>query len=127
MKEAISRAGIKPEEIDYINMHGTGTRFNDSMEAKAIAEVFAGKVPSSTTKPVTGHTLGAAGALEAAICFLSLGEKTLPVQVWDKEQDEELPVLDIVSEPRTLETPVKVCMSNSFAFGGANSSLILGI
>ena len=127
MKEAISRAGIKPEEIDYINMHGTGTRFNDSMEAKAIAEVFAGKVPSSTTKPVTGHTLGAAGALEAAICFLSLGEKTLPVQVWNKEQDEEIPVLDIVSEPRTLETPVKICMSNSFAFGGANSSLILGI
>lgn len=139
MKSALASAGLNAADVDYINLHGTGTKFNDSMEAKAVDALFGGRetpVLCSTTKPLTGHTLGAAGALEAAVCFLSIvnnigkaaGEIKLPVQVWDGVQDEELPFLNIVSKGKNCAAgKVRVCMSNSFAFGGANSSLILGL
>lgn len=137
MESALKSAGLKPEQIDYINLHGTGTKFNDSMEGKAVDAVFAGyKVPCSTTKPMTGHTLGAAGALEAAVCYNAIvnnagkseGEIKLPVQVWDKIQDEEIPELNIVNaDEKSGCKKVRICMSNSFAFGGANASLIIGI
>lgn len=138
MEAALSCASLSPEDVDYVNLHGTGTRFNDSMEAKAVDAVFGSyKVPCSTTKPITGHTLGAAGALEAAICYLSCDGNSaqvtpsLPVQVWDGVQDDELPVLNIVSsskkDEKALPKKVTVCMSNSFAFGGSNASLILGV
>ncbi len=138
IRRALENAGLSVSEVGYINLHGTGTKFNDSMEGKAVNAVFgeAGcKVPVSTTKPVTGHTLGAAAALEAAICWKAMVEnkgKTenvkLPVQVWDGERDEEIPDLNIVdgkSGGKTAE--LKVCLSNSFAFGGANACLVLGI
>ena len=106
------------------------------MEGKAVAAVFAGyKVPCSTTKPMTGHTLGAAGALEAAVCYNAIvnnagkpeGEIKLPVQVWDKIRDEEIPELNIVNAGEKSDCKkVRICMSNSFAFGGANSSLVIG-
>lgn len=134
MEKALDFAGIKPEEVDYINLHGTGTKYNDSMEANAVSAVFGkNEVAVSTTKPVTGHTLGAAGALEAAICYACIeknygkAEIKLPVQVWDKQQDSEMPVLNIVDENSKNSGKVKICLSNSFAFGGANSSLIIGI
>lgn len=147
MEAALKNANLTPEKIDYINLHGTGTKANDSMEAKAVSEVFGDyKVKASATKPMTGHTLGAAGSLEAAICCLALKENLgksgedvkLPVQVWDGEADKEFPTLDFVCS-RTSETdcvtdvietpttPPKVAMSNSFAFGGSNACLILGI
>ena len=105
------------------------------MEAKAVHAVFGNSgVPASTTKPVTGHTLGAAGALEAAVCYACIEkncggkEIKLPVQVWDKRQDSEIPALNIIdSENNKNSGKVKICLSNSFAFGGANSSLIIGI
>lgn len=138
IRRALENAGVSASEVGYINLHGTGTKFNDSMEGIAVDAVFgkAGcKVPVSTTKPVTGHTLGAAAALEAAICWKAMVEnkgKTenvkLPVQVWDGERDEEIPELNIVdgkSGGKTAE--LKVCLSNSFAFGGANACLVLGI
>ena len=138
MKQALTRAELNPTDIDYVNLHGTGTKFNDSMEAKAVDSVFGNyKVPVSTTKPMTGHTLGAAGALEAAICYFSIvnnqsknkDEIKLPVQVWDGVQDSELPVLNFVGKDNKWENTgkVKICMSNSFAFGGANSCLIIGV
>lgn len=135
MEKALSFAGLKPQEIDYLNTHGTGTKFNDSMESKAVDAVFgAHKVPCSTTKPMTGHTLGAAGALEAAVCWECLvknkgeGSVKLPVQVWDEVQDPEMPSINIISKNNNKNTgKVKICMSNSFAFGGANSSLIIGL
>ena len=134
MEKALDFAGIKPEEVDYINLHGTGTKYNDSMEANAVSAVFGkNEVAVSTTKPVTGHTLGAAGALEAAICYTCIeknygkAEIKLPVQVWDKQQDSEMPVLNIVDENSKNSGKVKICLSNSFSFGGANSSLIIGI
>ena len=136
MQQALSRAELKPTDVDYVNLHGTGTKFNDSMEAKAVDSVFGNyKVPVSTTKPMTGHTLGAAGALEAAICYCTIlkndcaNEIKLPIQVWDGVQDAELPVLNIVGKDNKWENTgkVKICMSNSFAFGGANSCLIIGV
>ncbi len=128
IKAALKDAELKPEQIDYVNMHGTGTHLNDSMEGKGVNLVFGQyKVPVSTTKPVTGHTLGAAGALELAACFMAIKSQKLPVQVWDGEFDTEIPELNIVSKSKepALNRPVKVCMSNSFAFGGANASLII--
>ena len=128
MKRALESAGIKPCDVDYVNMHGTGTKFNDSMEAKAINAVFGDyKVPVSTTKPVTGHTLGAAGALEAAICYSSINNVELPQQVWDGEQDSELPELNIVKKGYKSDKKTKICLSNSFAFGGANACLVIGV
>lgn len=134
MREALRRADLELGEIDYLNAHGTGTRYNDSMEAKAIKAVFGDiKVPVSTTKPVTGHTLGSAGAIEAAICYACITnnrdseEPVLPVQVWDGLQDSDLPVLNIIDKNNSKGAgKVKICMSNSFAFGGSNASLIIG-
>ena len=148
IRRALESSGISLEDVGYINLHGTGTKFNDSMEAKAVAAIFgeareageaggahAASVPVSTTKPVTGHTLGAAAALEAAICWKALVENSgkndnikQPVQVWDGERDEELPVLNFVSgKSKLAEGELKVCLSNSFAFGGANACLVLGL
>lgn len=127
MEKALSSANIKPEEVDYINLHGTGTKFNDSMEAKAVDAVFgAYKVHCSTTKPITGHTLGAAGALELAICFAAVTNNALPPQIWDGVFDDEMPKLDFVSKNNSLnQGKVKICISNSFAFGGANACLVI--
>ena len=135
IRRALEASGLATSDIGYINLHGTGTKFNDSMEAKAVAAIFGEKaVPVSTTKPVTGHTLGAAAALEAAICWKALTENSgknniqLPLQVWDGERDEELPALNIVDgKSEAKEGELKVCLSNSFAFGGANACLVLGL
>ena len=125
MKEALNMAGLKPEDIDYINLHGTGTPLNDSMEALAVNSVFKDSKPYvSSTKPVTGHTLGAAGALEISLCWMSLAEGGLPVHCWDKECDTEMPELNFVQ--KGVKAKNKICMSNSFAFGGCNVSLIVG-
>ena len=127
IENALSSAKIQPEEIDYINLHGTGTKFNDSMEAKAVDAVFGSyKVPCSTTKPVTGHTLGAAGALELAICFAAITNNVLPPQIWDGAIDEEMPELNFVNKNDKLRQ-TKICLSNSFAFGGANACLVIGM
>jgi len=135
IRRAIEMAGIKASDVGYINLHGTGTRFNDSMEAKAVAAAMEGRaVPVSTTKPVTGHTLGAAAALEAALCWKALFENNgknanikLPLQVWDGQHDEELPQLNFVDGRSEVKCQgeLKVCLSNSFAFGGANACLVL--
>lgn len=124
MESALKEAGLKPEQIDYINLHGTGTHLNDSMEGKGVDLVFKNyKVPVSTTKPMTGHTLGAAGSLEVAACFNAIKMQKLPVMVWDGEKDPEIPELNFVSHPDGKA--VRTCMSNSFAFGGCNASLII--
>jgi 3-oxoacyl-[acyl-carrier-protein] synthase-1 len=129
MTEALAAAGIGPAGVDYVNLHGTGTPLNDQMEAAALRAVFADNGPPlSSTKPVTGHTLGAAGALELALCWMILaaGRKTgkLPVHCWDGDRDSGMPALNMVNS-ETSACP-RVCMSNSFAFGGCNVSLIIG-
>lgn len=131
MQEALRRANIGIADIDYINVHGTGTRLNDSMESFGIHSVFgkrAADIPVSSSKSVTGHALGAAGAIEAALCWqaVALQSRKLPVHVWDGEPDPALPRLNFVTKDFTAETPARICMSNSFAFGGCNVSLIIG-
>jgi len=123
MKAALADAELTAGKIGYINLHGTGTELNDKAEALAMKAVFNDMPPVSSTKPITGHTLGAAGALEAAICWMVLTERRgLPVHCWDGVIDDEIQVSPIGKDCR--ETP-DICMSNSFAFGGCNVSLIL--
>ena len=131
MKAAIMEAKIGPSQIGYVNLHGTGTDLNDKAEAFALSAVFGETLPKvSSTKPILGHTLGAAGALEAAVCWMVLKEqKGLPVHCWDGDRDEEFPSLPVVSlsgpeQPAPART--SICMTNSFAFGGCNVSLVLG-
>ncbi|GHV54003.1 beta-ketoacyl-[acyl-carrier-protein] synthase II [Spirochaetia bacterium] len=134
MREALSNAGKKPDDIDYVNLHGTGTPLNDSMEALALAAVFPASAPLvSSTKPVTGHTLGAAGALELALCWMALdaasknaeGKGKVPLHCWDGVSDGELPPLHLVGKEDGAQK-LRICMSNSFAFGGCNVSLVIG-
>ena len=129
MRGALQRAQLSAADVDYLNMHGTATVQNDAMESRAIFELFGNSVPVSSTKPLTGHTLGAAGALEAALCWLSLTdnpEGLLPPHWWDGAHDPTLPALDLVAPGRTRGTALRHVMSNSFAFGGNNVSLVLG-
>lgn len=128
MHKALGRAGLQPAQIGYLNLHGTATQHNDAMESHAVSQVFANGVPCSSTKPMTGHTLGAAGALEAAFCWLSLSHGgALAPHVWDGQGDPALPALNWVTPGQTLApAPQRCLMSNSFAFGGNNVSLIIG-
>lgn len=131
MRQALADAGLGAESIAYVNLHGTGTRHNDAMESAAMAAVFPTGVPCSSTKPITGHTLGAAGALEAAFCWLCLSawnrDHQLPPHVWDEQPDPELPALALVRKgERFMRQSTLAMMSNSYAFGGSNLSLILG-
>ncbi|SQH74241.1 3-oxoacyl-(Acyl carrier protein) synthase [Shewanella benthica] len=128
IQSALEDANLAAEDIDYINLHGTATQKNDAMESRAIKQVFGSTPPPcSSTKPITGHTLGAAGAIEAAFCYLLLSQEssrqTLPPQIWDGVQDPQDPSLPLVSQGQSAE--VNYLMSNSFAFGGSNASLIL--
>ncbi|RQS11014.1 beta-ketoacyl-ACP synthase [Burkholderia sp. Bp9002] len=129
LREAIADAGVTPAVIGYVNLHATATRHNDAMEAGVMARVFPDGVPASGTKPLTGHTLGAAGATELAFAWLALARDiALPVHRWDGEADPALEPLDLVQTSRRLggDGRGQYAMSNSFAFGGSNASLVLG-
>nr|WP_295777203.1 beta-ketoacyl-ACP synthase [Rhodoferax sp.] len=128
MRAALLRANLKPADIDYINLHGTATRQNDSAECIAVHELFSDGIAVSSTKPLTGHTLGGAGALEAALCWLTLRDNPrgyLPPHWWDGAVDSELPPLRIVESGQSLGRAPRHLLSNSFAFGGSNASLVL--
>lgn len=131
MKLALHSAGLQPQQIGYLNLHGTATQHNDAMESLAVAQLFPEGVPCSSTKPMSGHTLGAAGALEAAFCWLSLSAENpaqaLPPHLWDAQADPALPALRWVTPADRLDPHApRRLMSNSFAFGGNNVSLIIG-
>ncbi|PMS19106.1 beta-ketoacyl-[acyl-carrier-protein] synthase II [Trinickia dabaoshanensis] len=126
LRAALADAGMTARSIGYVNLHATATRKNDEMEARLMARVFPDGVAASGTKPFTGHTLGAAGATELGFAWLSLvreGAK-LPRHLWDGLADPALPALDLIENERRL-TPGQAVMSNSFAFGGSNVSLVL--
>ena len=127
MSAALQEAGLEADDIDYINLHGTATRLNDCMESRAVYDMFGKATPCSSTKPLTGHTLGAAGATEVALCWLLLTHEkpVIAPHVYDGEKDEELSDICLVTES-DASGPVNVVMSNSFAFGGNNVSVILG-
>jgi 3-oxoacyl-[acyl-carrier-protein] synthase-1 len=128
MRAALTDAQLEPGAIDYVNLHGTATPHNDAMESKAVERVFGGDVSMSSTKPLTGHALGAAGAIEAAFCWLLLGRdnaaKRLPPHVYDGEFDPELPRLSLVKPEQRAERLSRI-MSVSFGFFGNNAALIL--
>ncbi|WP_405597809.1 MULTISPECIES: beta-ketoacyl-ACP synthase [unclassified Pseudoalteromonas] len=125
MQQALQSAQLAPSDIDYINAHGTATLKNDEMEALAINRVFGNNTPLSSSKHLTGHTLGAAGAIEAGICWLLLkgrGQNALPYNVIKSGGN----LADIKIIKQAFKPILKYCLSNSFAFGGNNASLILG-
>lgn len=131
MAKALAAAGISADQVDYLNLHGTATTHNDAMESQAVQAVFPHGVPCSSSKPMVGHTLGAAGALEAAFCWLTLStynpEQLLPPHLWDGQADPALPTLNLVQHGTQLSSSrPRRLMSNSFAFGGNNISLLLG-
>lgn len=132
MQAALREAGLQAGDIGWINLHGTGTELNDAMESLAMDAIFPrGSVPCASTKPMTGHTLGAAGALEAAIAWATLvpgnAMGALPPHIWDGQADPALPRLDFSGDEHCYAPGKRrIAMSNSFAFGGNNASLILG-
>ncbi|WP_019449363.1 beta-ketoacyl-ACP synthase [Cupriavidus sp. BIS7] len=129
MQQALARAGLRAADIDYLNLHGTATEQNDVMEAHAVADLFGRDVPVSSTKPQTGHTLGAAGAVESALMYLTLTDNPqgrLPPHWWDGAADPSMPALHLVGGNESLGRPVRHVMSNSFAFGGSNCVLAMG-
>jgi 3-oxoacyl-[acyl-carrier-protein] synthase-1 len=131
MEAALSAAGLQVGSIDYVNLHGTATRLNDLVEGRVVAALFGSSVPCSSTKAMTGHMLGAAGASEAALLWLTLhldySAGALPPHLWDGEADRAIPSLDLAEPGRTLPRKRRsAMMSNSFGFGGSNASVILG-
>lgn len=126
IQQALGDAGIAPEQVGYINLHGTATPLNDRIESHVINALFGVRVPCSSTKHLTGHTLGAAGITEAAIGMLILQRNLqLPAQDFSQSpRDETLPPCEIIEHLQPLPRPI--ILSNSFAFGGNNASILLG-
>jgi 3-oxoacyl-[acyl-carrier-protein] synthase-1 len=127
MRLALADAGCEPAAVGYLNLHGTATAQNDAMEAAATLRVFPEGIACSSTKPLTGHTLGAAGALEAAICWHLLSgaaERSLPPNWTRGPVDPALAGLRLV-RPGQAAPGLKRALSNSFGFGGSNLSLLL--
>ncbi|MDQ8022722.1 MAG: beta-ketoacyl-ACP synthase [Moraxellaceae bacterium] len=126
VRQALQRAGLDATQLDYINCHGTATPLNDAMESRVFGELCP-QVPASSTKALTGHTLGAAGAVEAALCWLTLtdAQHRLPPNLWDGQADSELPALNLVAVGDRATQPVRNVLSTSFAFGGNNAALVL--
>ncbi|GGD53075.1 beta-ketoacyl-ACP synthase [Pseudoxanthomonas indica] len=129
IEQAIARAGIGAADIGYVNLHGTATPQNDAMESRAVAATVGTSVPVSSTKPLTGHTLGAAGAIEAGLAWLTLVDnplRRLPPHWWDGQFDPELPALTLVNPGDVAAGPLRYVLSHSFAFGGSNAVLLFG-
>lgn len=123
MEAALSAAALQPGAIDYINLHGTGTVSNDKAEGRAVAAVFGNSTPCSSTKGATGHTLGAAGALEAIVCALAIERGFMPGGASCRDLDPECAVGYLQHNGSSAPRHV---LSNSFGFGGSNCSLVLG-
>jgi 3-oxoacyl-[acyl-carrier-protein] synthase-1 len=124
MQAALRSAGLNPADIDYLNLHGTATPANDAAEGKAVTALFGDSVPCSSTKGATGHTLGAAGAVEAIICALALSHDLLPGSPNTEQLDPNIPLQYLL---KARNGKLRHALSNSFGFGGSNCSLILGV
>jgi 3-oxoacyl-[acyl-carrier-protein] synthase-1 len=135
MQNALAQANFTANDVDYINLHGTATPKNDAMEAVAVEHIFGKETPCSSSKGLIGHTLGAAGATEVGLCWLLLTDDdshekvqyNYAPQVWDHVVDETMPALNIVEIGDKKATPIRSCLSNSFAFGGNNVSVLIGV
>jgi 3-oxoacyl-[acyl-carrier-protein] synthase-1 len=127
MRLAMDRAGLDAGAIDYLNLHGTATRQNDAMESLAVARAVGLRTPVGSTKPLTGHALAAAGAIEAALawcCLVGNPAGRLPPHWWDGAADPGMPALRLVAPGESAGRPLRHILSNSFAFGGSNASLL---
>lgn len=122
MKKAVEEASIDPSEVSYINAHGTSTPMNDRLESMAVVNLFGDKTPVSSTKSMTGHLLGAAGAVESIISIIAIQEGFIPATVNTKEVDEDVKANVIIGE--NLEKDLQYVLSNSLGFGGHNASLL---
>src|SRR5438552_962321 len=122
MERALQSAQVSADSVDYINAHGTATPFNDAAEGKAIGELF-GRVPISSTKSMMGHSLGAAGAIEAIICLLALQHQFLPPNINFRAPDQLADLNIVANEAR--RTALRTVLSNSFGFGGTNASILM--
>ena len=123
MRQALEQAGRQPREVGYVNLHGTGTPGNDAAEARGVNAVFGTDTPCSSTKGYTGHTLGAAGAVEASICLLALQHDLAPAGLNVQQVDPDLHVRYLL-QPH--HAPLDLVASNSFGFGGSNACLLFG-
>ncbi|MGE5545923.1 MAG: beta-ketoacyl-ACP synthase [Solirubrobacterales bacterium] len=131
MRGALDDAGLSAADIAYLNLHGTATPLNDAMECRAVHSLFGAAMPCSSTKAMTGHTLGAAGAVEAAFLWLTLSEawnpgRLVPPHLWDGVADPQLPVVALAKPGTRLSADRRAGLSSSFAFGGSNCALVLG-
>jgi 3-oxoacyl-[acyl-carrier-protein] synthase II len=127
MAAALREAGLRPEQVAHINAHGTGTRLNDEVEAAAIRRVFAGcweRIPVSATKSVTGHLIGAAGAVEAVACLLPFARGVMPPNPWLTQVGRGCELDHVTGAARPFDGAY--ALSNSFGFGGQNASLVFG-
>ena len=122
MERALGSANISADVVDYINAHGTATAFNDAAEGKAISALF-GRVPVSSTKSMMGHSLGAAGAVEAIICLLALQHQFLPPNINFNAADEDIDLNIVANEAQSAV--LRIVLSNSFGFGGTNASILM--
>ncbi len=123
MQKALTDAGLSPEEINYINLHGTGTPDNDLAESKAVRKLFSIPPSLSSIKGASGHSLAAAGAIEAVVATITVSQGVIPANTNLQKVD---PLLGLTPTAAPIETPVKTVLSNSFGFGGNNGSLIIG-
>ena len=123
MRAALAQAGLQPQDVDYLNLHGTGTPGNDAAEDKAVTIVYGTVLPCSSTKGFTGHTLGAAGGVEAAVAILALQDGFMPAGLNVRQADPALRS-NYLREHR--DQVVQIVASNSFGFGGSNASLLFG-
>jgi 3-oxoacyl-[acyl-carrier-protein] synthase-1 len=123
MQAALRSAGLEPARVDYINLHGTGSKVNDVVEARAVNTLFGTAVPCSSTKGWTGHTLGAAGITEAIISLLAIRDGFMPGNLGLERRDPEIGINVLAG---TVGMDVNHVLSNSFGFGGNNCSLLFG-
>jgi 3-oxoacyl-[acyl-carrier-protein] synthase-1 len=124
MQSALTQAGISSQQIDYLNLHATATKINDTIEAKAVFALSPNGIICSGTKGITGHTLGAAGALETIIALLALEHQFIPGTCGLEKLAADC-LCNINKKPLSLNHPIKTAMSNSFGFGGNNASVIV--
>jgi 3-oxoacyl-[acyl-carrier-protein] synthase-1 len=123
MQAALQRAGLSPNVVDYINLHGTATPKNDEIEAAAIAALFPATTSASSTKAYTGHTLGAAGVVESLVAMDAIATGTVPGSL---NCDDPDPACGPQLQRENAQRGVRVSMNNSFGFGGNNCSLVFG-
>ena len=124
MQQALDSAGLRPADIDYINLHGTATKTNDASEDKAVFDIFGPETPCSSTKGATGHLLGAAGITEAIVCILAIEGGLMPGSANTRSVDPAMRSNYLLENRQAKVTHV---LSNSFGFGGSNCSLVLGV